>query len=151
GVPSNQGVDLPLNEQELLEPRPEYAVQWLNLFGLVADESEVRSMPVEDFAKLYMSSHEIKGDYDTFLPLYRAAATNAIARRRYRIKPYPDRITLFRGNDPGELDLGWNQLAPGRVEVYCFDVGHAELLSAPNSPALAAKLSYCLDNADLAR
>jgi hypothetical protein len=97
-----------------------------------------------------MSRHGIKGDYDTFLQLYRAAVAIAIAQSRYRPKPYPGRITIFRGNDPDERELGWIQLAPGRVEVYCFDASHTELLSAPNCPALADILSYCLDEVDRA-
>ncbi len=144
GLPSGESDDLSLSEEDLEKPKPEFLVEWLELFGFKVDESEVTSMPILEFGERYMKRAGIKGDLNIYLQLYRASVANALAGRRYKPKPYPGRITLFRGNDPGEHDYGLRNFAPGKVDVHCFDVKHEKLLSAPNIPALAAQLSRCL-------
>jgi thioesterase domain-containing protein/acyl carrier protein len=126
------------------EPELENLPEWLGMFGLHVDESEMEATSVQDFAERYMRRHGIKGDLSTYLQLYRATEANLIAKRHYRAKPYPGRIALFRGNAPGEPDSGWSRLAPDRVSVYHFDIAHDYFLFEINIEAVAARLSSCL-------
>lgn len=82
--------------------------------------------------------------------LLRVFKTNARAYRRYRPRPYPGPVTLFRaaGADFDSSlghDLGWGRLTPGAVEVHEVPGGHVTLLAEPNVAVLAARLRACLD------
>jgi thioesterase domain-containing protein len=150
GPPRGNKKKLDLSELDILEPKPAHVIRWLKLYDFQVDENEINSMPLPDFAERYMDRHGIKGDLNIYLQLYRAAVASRIAKYRYRPRPYPGRITLFRGNNPGEHDFHWGQFAAGGVDVYRFDVGHQYMLSDQNIPALAAQLSSCLAAVDRA-
>jgi amino acid adenylation domain-containing protein len=147
-VPSVDASESPLTEEELREPKPEHLIQWLLLYGLPFDKEEVMSMPVRDFGQLYMNRFGVKGNLNTYFQLFRTEVANAMAARHYNPQPYPGRIALFRGNKPGKRDYGWGELAPSKVEVYCFDASHEKFFDDPNIPALAAQLSICLAGAN---
>lgn len=71
---------------------------------------------------------------------------------RYRPKPYPGRITLFKaaeqraefGPDPG---LGWGGVAGGGVEIFEVPGDHITILDQPRVVELAEQLRMCLDAA----
>jgi thioesterase domain-containing protein len=143
-VPSGDANDNHFTDEDLHEPKAEHLIAWLKHYKMPVDEDEVRSMPIRDFAELYMNRSGMKGNLNVYLQLGRTALANEIAHCRYRPKPYPGRIALIRSNDPGEYDRGWGQIAPGNVDVYCFDASHNDMFSDMNVPALSAQLSYCL-------
>jgi thioesterase domain-containing protein/acyl carrier protein len=71
---------------------------------------------------------------------------------RYRPKPYPGRITLFKaaeheavfGPDP---EMGWGRVARGGVEVYEVPGDHMTILDEPRLAKLVERLQVCLDAA----
>jgi thioesterase domain-containing protein len=72
------------------------------------------------------------------------------ARRRYRVKPYPGKLTLFRANvqpfwsrDPA---LGWSGLAKAGVDVRSVPGTHASIISGPNLRVLGAELRHALQD-----
>ena len=72
--------------------------------------------------------------------------------RRYVVKPYPGRITLFRAvpsesNEQLDEDhtMGWGALAEGSVDVHSIRANHVALLVKPHVEILARELRACLD------
>lgn len=70
------------------------------------------------------------------------------ARRRYRAKPYPGRLTVFRASvqpswsrDP---TLGWSDLTQGGVDVRAVPGTHASIISGPHLRVLGAELKRAL-------
>jgi amino acid adenylation domain-containing protein len=67
----------------------------------------------------------------------------------YSPRPYPDRIILLRASEQvraedsppvQDLALGWNELAPGRVDLHTLPGNHFTLVQEPNVQAVAACL-----------
>jgi amino acid adenylation domain-containing protein len=70
----------------------------------------------------------------------------------YVPRPYPGRVTLFRARAQGLLhfvppDLGWGDLAPGRVEKHVIPGDHNSILHTPYVQTLAARLRASLEDA----
>jgi amino acid adenylation domain-containing protein len=71
------------------------------------------------------------------------------ATRKYIVRRYPDRITLFKASEePGGVStdpsLGWREWAAGGVEVHAVPGNHANMIYAPHVKVLAEKLKSCL-------
>jgi amino acid adenylation domain-containing protein len=78
------------------------------------------------------------------------------AAQLYTLRPYPDRITLFRAgaNRVQEQlgpDLGWGKWAGGGLDIYDVPGTHLTMLEEPNARVLAEKLTICLAKTHLAR
>jgi aspartate racemase len=78
----------------------------------------------------------------------------AAAELRYQLKPYPERIVLFRAGEKGLRGLdepgdGWQKYAAGGLEVHELDGDHGNILNEPNVQSFAAELRRCLDRARL--
>ncbi|HBB32924.1 MAG TPA: condensation protein [Cyanobacteria bacterium UBA8803] len=75
------------------------------------------------------------------------------ARKAYRMKLYPGRVTLFwaMGNSyPLQTyhnRLGWGKVAGGGLEIDGVPGNHGTLKTEPNVEVLAEKLQACLDKA----
>lgn len=72
-----------------------------------------------------------------------------LAIKNYRIRPYPGRLTLFRARQGSPKILtdrygGWNDVAPGRVEVIDIPGTHMTMMRDPDVRVLGEKLSECL-------
>ena len=129
------------------------------LRGLPLDEQLARGMEA-------LGSLEALGEgFD--IPLLRALAlgwsSRATASERYRLSPYPGRITLLRSThvDPvalGKLPphrrqlfedptFGWGSTAAGGVEVHVTPGDHMTILQAPHVETLARILAECIERA----
>ena len=79
----------------------------------------------------------------------RMMETSLRAMDRYRVRPFPGSLTLFRARQ-GEPRIladpfgGWNGMAPGRVEVCDVPGTHMSMLSEPHVRELGAALGECL-------
>lgn len=90
-------------------------------------------------------------DFAAELPEYRQQliTSHYRAMREYIPKAYPGNVTLFRAKvrpllnvfDP---ELGWQQLAPGRVRVFDIPSSHEGMFKEPHSGHLAERLKLCL-------
>jgi thioesterase domain-containing protein len=85
--------------------------------------------------------------------LLRVFKTDVRAFRRYRPRPYPGPVTLFRAEGAGfepalGRDLGWGRLTPRPVEVHDLPGDHVTLMVEPNVAVLAGRLRACLDASD---
>jgi acyl carrier protein len=74
-----------------------------------------------------------------------------IARRRYRLRPFPGRIVLFRTDDLPSAELyepdpllGWNGMALEGIEIYELPGRHGDYMRESQVQALAEKLVSCL-------
>ncbi|HEX6883770.1 MAG TPA: amino acid adenylation domain-containing protein [Planctomycetota bacterium] len=85
----------------------------------------------------------------------RIAARHWAAVMRYRPKPYPGRITLFRSRFQSPFlglgsMMGWDRVALGGVEVVRVPGGHLSVLQPPNVDVLARRLVERLQRRRLA-
>lgn len=76
----------------------------------------------------------------------------AAAGDRYQLKPYPEKILLFRAGEKGlrgleEAGEGWQKYASGGLEIHELDGDHGNILNEPNVRLLAADLRQCLERA----
>jgi len=79
-----------------------------------------------------------------------------VARRRYRLQPYPGRIDLFRTDDlappefyePDPL-LGWSGMALKGIEVHELSGRHGDYMREPHIREFAKLLNDCLARAQL--
>jgi amino acid adenylation domain-containing protein len=76
----------------------------------------------------------------------------AAAGDRYQIKPYPEKILLFRAGEKGlrgleEAGQGWEKYAIGGLEIHELNGDHGNILNEPNVQFLAAELRQCLERA----
>ena len=67
----------------------------------------------------------------------------------YRPQPYPGPITLIRAGtlplfSPPEYDLGWGQIATGRLDIKVIPGAHDNILAEPRVRLLAVQLRACL-------
>jgi len=81
--------------------------------------------------------------------MFRALNANSRAMASYVPQPYPGCVTLFRtGEHTGkDRDLGWGELAAGKVEVRKIPGNHMTLLRAPHVEVFARELRASLDEA----
>jgi thioesterase domain-containing protein len=78
---------------------------------------------------------------DPLRRLLRVFKTNVRAFRRYRPRPYPGRITLFRPDEAAsDPTLGWGALTPRPVEIETLPGDHVGILAEPHVRTLAEKL-----------
>jgi acyl transferase domain-containing protein/thioesterase domain-containing protein len=75
------------------------------------------------------------------------------ALAKYRAKPYPGRVTLFRARGgplllPRGSDMGWGAVAQGGVDVRVIPGNHGSLFQEPVVQSLARELSDRLNGAD---
>jgi amino acid adenylation domain-containing protein len=78
------------------------------------------------------------------------------AEHSYQLRPYPERIILFRAGEKGLRGLeepgdGWQKYAAGGLEIHELDGDHGNILNEPNVQSLAAELRHCLERAQLER
>jgi hypothetical protein len=77
---------------------------------------------------------------------------NYVAKRKYVPGPYRGKVTLFRAavrwpvDSPG-LDMGWERLALGGVEIREVPGDHVNMLLRPQVGLLAEQLRECIDKA----
>jgi thioesterase domain-containing protein/acyl carrier protein len=76
----------------------------------------------------------------------------ASAEHSYELRPYPERIVLFRAGEKGLRGLeepgdGWQKYAAGGLEIHELDGDHGNILNEPNVQFLAAELRQCLERA----
>jgi thioesterase domain-containing protein len=73
---------------------------------------------------------------------------NLIAGQRYKVKPYPGRVTLFRANEASDwnlpADLGWREYAAGGVDIHLIPGDHGQIFAEPNVSVLAEAVTRCL-------
>jgi amino acid adenylation domain-containing protein len=72
------------------------------------------------------------------------------ARKNYRPRPYPGRITLFRSSTEAEVPAHqkhWAELACGGLECHVIPGIHQELVTGPAARILAEQLGACLEKA----
>jgi acyl-coenzyme A synthetase/AMP-(fatty) acid ligase/thioesterase domain-containing protein/acyl carrier protein len=91
-------------------------------------------------------------DYESRTSCFRRLC--GIARRRYRMRPFPGRIVLFRTDDLPSAELyepdpllGWNGMALGGIEIHELPGRHGDYMREPQVQALAEKLVSCLARA----
>jgi amino acid adenylation domain-containing protein len=90
------------------------------------------------------------------LPLPRPLRHNPevflFAGRRYRPKPYPGRLSLFKAKEQKaqfvpDPNLGWASLAQGGIEIYEVPGNHMTMLDKPRVARLAEQLRASLQAA----
>ncbi|HKQ08282.1 MAG TPA: thioesterase domain-containing protein, partial [Blastocatellia bacterium] len=154
-TPRSGSANGPLTEAELQAHEHQYLINRLENVGLAVDD--IKSKSLSELLQLNLA-YEIEENHMVmelteaqYLRLLRVRVLNPHAARQYTPRPYPGRITLFRRHDaPGQQhDYGWEKLALGGVDVYCFDSDHDHFMSDPNAVAVAAQLAGCLGNAGL--
>ncbi|HEY3320746.1 MAG TPA: amino acid adenylation domain-containing protein [Planctomycetota bacterium] len=101
---------------------------------------------LEKFTELF---HRTSAIPDT---LARFEASAREAGRRYVVKPYPGRITLFRASHPWhefkpDPHMGWDGIPEGGLEVYVIPGYHSSIFIAPRVVTLAEHLRSCLARA----
>src|SRR5271166_1316581 len=74
------------------------------------------------------------------------------AEHSYQLRPYPEKIILFRAGEKGLRGLeepgeGWQKFATGGLEVHELDGDHGNILNEPNVQFLATELRLCLERA----
>jgi thioesterase domain-containing protein/acyl carrier protein len=90
------------------------------------------------------------------LRLLDVGLANRQARQCYRPTAYPGSITLFRAKQeyPEEFqpaaDLGWSELATGKVEVYEVPGKHDTMMHEPQVQVLAEQVKVCLQRVEIA-
>src|SRR6201999_3455433 len=74
-------------------------------------------------------------EYDEthYLLWFRNQVINSHAKSRYKARPYPGHVTLFRGNNDREHDYGWSRWALGGVKIYYSDADHPHFVHHPNT------------------
>lgn len=80
--------------------------------------------------------------------------THYLALKSYQPQVYQGRITLFRTGrnslfGPFTVDMGWEQLATGGVDIKQISGFHEDLLQEPAVQLLAEQLKSCLDQAQV--
>lgn len=78
------------------------------------------------------------------------------AEHSYKLRPYPERIILFRAGEKGLRGLeepgdGWQKYAAGGLDIHELDGDHGNILNEPNVQLLAAELRQCLEQAQSER
>ncbi|MCI0552666.1 MAG: amino acid adenylation domain-containing protein [Anaerolineae bacterium] len=104
-----------------------------------------------DSAKLGVFDAEDLIDFASELSPHRqqVITCNYQALKIYIPQPYPGRVTLFRAMsrqlfDIYDPEVGWQKLAPGRVDTYDIPGSHEGMFTKPHVYYLAEKLKGCL-------
>jgi thioesterase domain-containing protein len=74
---------------------------------------------------------------------------NSLAQRKYRKKPFPGKLTLFRASKQEEgipSDNGWGPIFLEGIEVHEIPGDHWEVLSEPGIDVLAKSIANCLSS-----
>ena len=84
-----------------------------------------------------------------FRRLLKVFKANAVAWISYIPQPYDGKIILFRAEEQSEEMssepfLGWERLAPGRIEVQEVPGNHISMFREPHVRALARRLEACI-------
>jgi thioesterase domain-containing protein len=112
---------------------------WLDFFVKDLKERKVRYttlLAAKMFSKIPVSlkdTHEI----------------NAYAARKYKVKPFAGKMTLFRASVQEDRtippDNGWGPIFSGGVEVFETPGDHWQVLSEPGIDVLAKSIGDCLN------
>jgi acyl transferase domain-containing protein/thioesterase domain-containing protein/acyl carrier protein len=103
------------------------------------------------------SGYELLGrDLPPSLHYFQVEEAHRRARSRYKVQPYPGKITLMRAADVRETaatrrnpTLGWETLAAGGLEIHDVPGGHTSMFLEPNVSVLAETLKPILPPPDL--
>jgi thioesterase domain-containing protein len=139
--------------QRLRRHGPGYMLDWVrNRLRWEAERFKMRFAPVEEKQQPYeLHNAAIEAAFRAALP-------------RYRVKPYPGMVTLFRPKldqahvlGPGRVldsaleyvyhDNGWGKVAGG-VAVHEVPGNHDAMVLEPNVRVLAARLRTCIRRAE---
>jgi thioesterase domain-containing protein len=130
-----------LLEDYNLAPEVRYLPPDQQLAYLVKRAKELKRLPPD-----FEIEHAMR-----YLQVYKA---NVVACHMYlrKMRPYPDRITLFRATDdddtPDDPAKGWRRFAQGGVEVYDVSGTHLSIvLEEQNARGLAEQLSQSISQA----
>jgi aspartate racemase len=77
----------------------------------------------------------------------RARDINLMAASRYKVRPYPGQVSMFRAKDEAldlPEDLAWRSYAGGGVEIFRLPGDHGQILAEPNLSFMAARIENCL-------
>jgi len=120
---------LPYEELSRLQPvaQLDYLLERLRDAGIASDDMDVSQL------RRYIQVNEALG----------------YCLERYRPKPYPGRITLFRSEDVAADPLSWSPFSAGPVEVHPVSGDHLSMVEEPHVQALALQLQQCLDKAEV--
>jgi thioesterase domain-containing protein len=83
------------------------------------------------------------------VPLQEIVDANLRALARYRPRPYPGKVTLFRAQErhPAVYDrqlLGWGYLAQGGIDIYEIPGDHVTIVKPPGLDVLVDRLKTAL-------
>jgi len=112
---------------------------WLEFFGRDIKERKVRyvtALAAKMFSKIpafLKDTHEI----------------NSYAARKYQVKPFPGRLTLFRASVQTDSsippDNGWGSIFSKGIEIHETPGDHWKVLSEPGIDVLARSIADCLN------
>ena len=121
-------MSLPYEELCHLQPNEQlaYLLAWLREAQLAPDDMDVSQL------RRYIQVDEAHG----------------YCLQRYRPKPYPGRITLFRSEDVEADPSLWTPFSGELVEVHPVSGDHLSMVAEPHVKSLAVQLQQCLDKAD---
>jgi len=115
---------------------------WLEFFGKDLKERRVRyvtALAAKMFSRIpafMKDTHEI----------------NSYAARRYQVRPYLGRLTLFRAANQADdnilFDNGWAPIFKEGIEVHNIPGDHWQVLSEPGIDVLAKSIGDCLSTFD---
>jgi thioesterase domain-containing protein len=80
--------------------------------------------------------------------LVQVSETHEYVLQKYRPRPYPGQITLFRSEDAEADPASWAPFSSAPVEVHTISGDHILMLVEPYVQSLAAQLQQCFDKAD---
>jgi thioesterase domain-containing protein len=151
----DQGPDLPSGEPE------DDAAYLVEVFGkhLTLSLESLRQLdPDAQVAHVFSKARKINWiTPDVSLPQFRhfirILRTHTDAWRAYRPNSYQGKITLFRAetqtDDELPLDMGWQALAKGGVEIIDVPGDHISMLQEPMIKILANKVLVCLEKIEV--
>jgi thioesterase domain-containing protein len=115
-----------------------FAARQINPDGATAE-----NITLDDLRRTFSTMPEIRR---------KLQETEHQAVMNYRPKPFPGRITLFRGSRQPmfgchDTEMGWQELAQGGVDVHRVGATHITMFREPHVQELASKLIICLEQA----
>jgi len=131
-------------------PFPSKLIRWIN--EAIKDKNSLKGKLFDIDVTLQFSL--FARDYESRTACLRSLCK--IARRRYRLRPFPGRIDLFRTSDgaPPELYepdllLGWSGMALEGIEVHELPGRHGDYMREPQVRVFAELLNACLARAQV--
>ncbi|MBW4681349.1 MAG: amino acid adenylation domain-containing protein [Microcoleus vaginatus WJT46-NPBG5] len=81
----------------------------------------------------------------TIRSMFRVFQANSQATLSYTPKTYPNRITLFKSCEPGNVDsqdptMGWSELTESGTDIHLVAGNHLEMMKTPNVQMLAEQI-----------